>query len=58
MPDFFVNWLGNPTADFIAYLHHTLDLPWVGTIVGLTLFARICLFPLYLVRWVITLSSG
>ncbi len=50
VPDFMVNWVGNPVADHVlAFLHNTYDIPWCWTIIGLTVTVRLVISPIYLV---------
>jgi YidC/Oxa1 family membrane protein insertase len=46
-PGFLDSYITFPMQDMLAFMHHTLDIPWWGTVVLTTAVARILLFPLY-----------
>ena len=48
VPAFVETYVGAPVADAFAYVHHSLDLPWVTVVVGVTFAARFLLFPIFI----------
>ena len=46
-PGFLDTYITFPAQDMLAFMHHTLDIPWWGTVILTTAVARLLLFPLY-----------